>query len=372
MTTESVRRIVHVTNDFHINGTGITDFVRSLAIAQAHHGDEVTILCLRSDDTMQRMMTAHRVHVVLSTGPMSWIRRSNASAQILSRADVIHVHTVRALGLGFILAPTRFPTHSVATVHNPYGRFAALLNLAAMTVVLASSATSSFPSRGRHMFIPNPIIDPMISPPEHPGSQLPNQAVLYVGGLSHRKGTDVLLDSWASVITQVPGATLHLVGNRDAPEFETMAQERGLAGSVTFHDLRLDPRPYMRSTTLFVLPSRREGFPLVVLQARAAGAAIIATAVDGTPDSLDGGTAGVLIPEDDSLALSSAVVRLLLDESEREGLRQRASTGLDRFSVVRIAERYDAAYAMVAGARADPVTGGHRPTRTIKERKRRF
>jgi glycosyltransferase involved in cell wall biosynthesis len=105
--------------------------------------------------------------------------------------------------------------------------------------------------------------------------------------------------------------------------------------------------PFLRAAELFVLASRRESFPIVIGEARAAGCAIVASAVDGVPESLDGGRAGLLVPAGDAAALAEALRRLLGDDAERARWARAAREGLDRYRVERMVGEVVALYRSV-------------------------
>jgi len=86
---------------------------------------------------------------------------------------------------------------------------------------------------------------------------------------------------------------------------------------------------------VFVLASRAEPGGLVIPEARNCGCAIVATAVDGSPELLDGGHAGLLVPPQDIPALAAAIARLLDDPAERQRWRAAAGTNLDWLSIDR-------------------------------------
>ena len=73
-------------------------------------------------------------------------------------------------------------------------------------------------------------------------------------------------------------------------------------------------------------------------EARATGCAIIATSVDGVPESLDDGAAGLLVPAQDPAALAVALGRLLGDDAERRAWSAAAQRGLERFRVERMVD----------------------------------
>jgi glycosyltransferase involved in cell wall biosynthesis len=75
---------------------------------------------------------------------------------------------------------------------------------------------------------------------------------------------------------------------------------------------------------LFVLPSRREGLPIALLEAMEAGLAIVATPVGGIPEALAHGEAGVLVPAGDARALADALAALARDPARRRALSEAA------------------------------------------------
>ena len=104
------------------------------------------------------------------------------------------------------------------------------------------------------------------------------------------------------------------------------------------------PQAYMLSADVFVLASRRESFGLVLIEAREAGCAIIATDVDGVAEALDGGGAGVLVAQGDVRALADALRQMLSNGDERVRWQKRAKAGIAMFHVDRMAREMKAVY----------------------------
>ena len=178
-----------------------------------------------------------------------------------------------------------------------------------------------------------------------PPLPLPLVAIVTVAGMNVRKGISELITAFAQVATQHTEAHLHLVGDGpDRARFEREAAATTASARIHFHGFQRDPTPYLRAADLFVLASRRESFPIVIGEARAAGCAIVATAVDGVPESLDEGQAGLLVPSQDPAALASALDRLLGDAAERARWATAAGVGLDRFRVGRMVDETVALY----------------------------
>jgi glycosyltransferase involved in cell wall biosynthesis len=91
----------------------------------------------------------------------------------------------------------------------------------------------------------------------------------------------------------------------------------------------------------------------VLIEARQAGCAIVATDVDGISEALDGGRAGLLVPSGDVNALAQALGRMLIDEHERSQWRSKAKSGIANFHVQRMASEIKTVYE-------EPLAGGCR------------
>ena len=155
---------------------------------------------------------------------------------------------------------------------------------------------------------------------------VPEEAVVvgFVGRLTADKGVPELLEAFAGVLRQEPRAYLLLVGWFDAAED---ALDMRVRARIEGHPRIIctgfvaDTAPYYRAIDLMVLPSWREGFPNVVLEAAATGIPVIATHCTGSRDAVIPGVTGVLVSPGDPDALRGAVVSLL----RNPGLRQRMS-----------------------------------------------
>ncbi len=104
----------------------------------------------------------------------------------------------------------------------------------------------------------------------------------------------------------------------------------------------------MLATDIFVLASHCESFGLVLTEAREAGCAIIASDVDGIPETLDNRQAGILVPPQDSQTLATALTQLLRDPVQLRRWRCRAKENLQRFSAARVNEETLAVYHELA------------------------
>jgi len=146
----------------------------------------------------------------------------------------------------------------------------------------------------------------------------PRRIVGAAGRLSPEKGFDVLVNAAAHVVSTDPSVGFVLFGEgrrRDALAAQIGA--RGLDRHVVLAGFREDLDWFFPHLDLFVLPSFTEGLPNVALEAFAAGVPVVATAVGGTPEVVDDGTSGRLVPPGNPAAMARAILEVLSDEARR-------------------------------------------------------
>ncbi len=187
------------------------------------------------------------------------------------------------------------------------------------------------------------------------GLDLPEEYFLFVGRVAPNKGLPTLLEALARLdaSAKIP---LVLMG-RDWGErarLESQARELGIADRVRFlgHVESLSAyRGVVRRARALVLSSEWEAFGLVLLEAMVAGTPIVATAVGGVPDVLDGGRAGRLVPYGDSVALAGALRSVIEDTEETRRLRTAAIERVRAFDWSVTVDRHRALYREVTGRR---------------------
>lgn len=153
--------------------------------------------------------------------------------------------------------------------------------------------------------------------------------ILFVGRVVEDKGIGELLDAFDQVVASDPDVHLVVVGPLE-PERAPLppALFARLTGTSRVHYTgRQDPVPFFRASDLFCLPSYREGFPTVVLEAAACGVPTVASEIIGNVDAVVNGSTGVLVPVKSSRHLADALRRLLHDPNFR---RKLGDAGLDR------------------------------------------
>lgn len=353
------KRILHTTNDFSFNGTGHTLSTLELVLGQVQSGHRVTVACLESDSSMRDLLDEFGVELIelVSWKKLALNRKTlKKFRKVIHSAGIVHVHTGKSMIAAFLASPIHFLRSSVSTVHNPHQHSTRLLYCARQVVALSPVQVEDIRRQTfglvKATSIPNGTLQGLRTsyPFDRDHTEVPPfepNSVLFVGGLYPRKGLDVLLKAVSKVHHCGIEANLYVIGNRDNPSVEELAEQLGIGRYVHFLGFKKDPITYMANADLFVLPSREEGFGNVLVEARAARVPIIASNVGGIPSALSGGRAGVLVPPEDVDGLATQISKVLSDAKWAKELRARTSDGIEEFFVSRFVKAYDDVYQKV-------------------------
>ena len=162
------------------------------------------------------------------------------------------------------------------------------------------------------------------------------------------KGYDIALRALASV----PDAMLLALGEgEERVPLERLAGSLGLTDRVRFLGWQADPGPILRAADACLMPSRREGFGNVILEAWAHGVPMIASDVSGPAWLIESGESGLLVPPDDPEALAGAIHSVLDDPALAQRLREGGRRKLDRdFSEAAIVGQWQTFFAEILAA----------------------
>ncbi|MBP1746219.1 MAG: glycosyl transferase [Deltaproteobacteria bacterium] len=188
----------------------------------------------------------------------------------------------------------------------------------------------------------NRIIELSNDPVEHAFFREGIPVILSAGRLVPQKGFDILLKAFRNVIREMD-ARLIILG--EGPERESLSRlvdNLAITEKVSFLGFQDNPYKFISKADVFVLPSRYEGLPMVILEAMACGAPIVSTDCKSGPgEILQNGRHGVLIPPEDVNALSTAILKLLRDKTLREGFSVSAKERVKEFIVENIVPKYE-------------------------------
>jgi glycosyltransferase involved in cell wall biosynthesis len=263
------------------------------------------------------------------------------------RPDIIHVHMAAQ---AVLVQPYRLLGYKVVTtVHNEFDRSVWLMGLASRIVTVSKAGYEGMARRGFSRRKIRIVLNGSVGSPrlnqEFTPAQVKHPAIVTVGGMHPRKGIADLLHAFKIVKNTHPEAHLYLLGEGPCQEeYEALAKELDIADRVNFLGFRDDPREYLFAADIFVLASHSDPGPLVIAEARNAGCAIVATNVDGIPEMLDHGAAGLLVPPKEPSAIASAINGLLADRVRLEKYSELARRDVNRFTISRVCQEIDEIY----------------------------
>jgi glycosyltransferase involved in cell wall biosynthesis len=139
-----------------------------------------------------------------------------------------------------------------------------------------------------------------------------SRVLISIGRIERQKGFDVLLDAVRSLKPLPDGVYLVIVG--DGPDLgmlQEYAERYNLVDRVRFLGRRDDVPNLLAASTAFILSSRWEGMPNVVLEAMAAGLPVITTQVEGVSELIRDGVNGLTVPTEQPARLASAILQIL-------------------------------------------------------------
>ncbi len=156
---------------------------------------------------------------------------------------------------------------------------------------------------------------------------------VFVGRLTRDKGISELLQAFVQVNKQFPASSLLVVG----PDEENIEQTTIHHPKVRFAGKTSQPEAYMAAADVFVLPSYREGFGTVVIEAAACGTPTVATNIYGLSDAVVDGETGLLVPVRNANQLAEAMLFLSTNPDKRqlmgEAAQQRALVQFSQHAV---------------------------------------
>lgn len=163
--------------------------------------------------------------------------------------------------------------------------------------------------------------------------EFPRPYIVSVGRLEEQKGFDYLLRSFKPVSDNHPDWTLVILGEGSERGYlESIIQELELNKSVCMPGRHSNPMSVMEQAELYVMSSRYEGFPIVLLEALASGLPVISFDCHSGPgDVLRDDVDGVLVPAGDIQALTVSINKLISDPAKRNAMRLRTREVLERF-----------------------------------------
>ncbi|MEU5758217.1 MULTISPECIES: glycosyltransferase family 4 protein [Nocardia] len=348
---------------------GVQAHVVELARVFIERGHKVSVLAPASEDTPlpEFVVSAGRAVAIpyngsvarLSFGPMAYtrIRRWIDGNDF----DVLHIHEPNAPSLS-MLALKIAEGPIVATFHTSTTKSLVLSTFQGVLrpyheKISGRIAVSELARRWQvealgsdAVEIPNGVDVPAFArAPMLPGYPRSGGTVLFLGRYDEpRKGMEVLLGALPDLVRRHPDVEILIVGRGDE---DRLRREAGkLAGHLRFLGQVSDEEKAsaMRSADVYVAPNLGgESFGIILIEAMAAGTAVVASELDAFRRVLRDGTAGMLVPIGDSAALAAALHTVLTDEVRREALVRTATQVVGEYDWPVVAEQILRVYETV-------------------------
>lgn len=185
------------------------------------------------------------------------------------------------------------------------------------------------------------IYNPRPFPPGAPAGE-GERMVLAAGRLTHVKGFDLLLESWALLERDFPDWRLCIAGEgEDREKLLALIRERGLK-AVELPGRVPDMEAWYGRSAFYALPSRDEGFGMVLIEAMSCGRPAVSFACKAGPrEIIRDGVNGFLVPEGDTAAFAERMRRLMASPELRREMGERARESLGAFDRETVLDQWE-------------------------------
>jgi phosphatidylinositol alpha-mannosyltransferase len=350
---------------------GVQFHVRDLAEVLQARGHGVSVLAPADDDTPlpAYVVPAGRAVPVPYNGSVARVNFGPLSAARVRRwlreggFDVLHIHEPTSPSLS-LLACWAATGAIVATFHTANLKSRAMsaaypilepaLEKIGARVAVSEDARRTLVEHigGDAVLIPNGVfVDRFAAAEPREEWRGAGGTLGFIGRLDEeRKGLPTLLAALTDVVAARPGVRLLVAGRGDEEEaVEDLTPE--VRAAVTFLGVvsEVDKARLLRTVDAYVAPNLGgESFGIVLVEAMAAGAPVVASDLDAFGRVLDGGRVGVLFPTGDTGGLATALLQLLDDAPRRAALSAAAADWVRRYDWATVGDELLAVYETVA------------------------
>lgn len=185
--------------------------------------------------------------------------------------------------------------------------------------------------------IPNPI-----TIEQGTVSDCTSQQVIAVGRYTYQKGFDLLIPAWQIVHKKHPDWMLNIYGGGNKESLHPIVERLGLSNTIKLNGPVSQIREKYLESSIFVLSSRFEGLPLVLMEAMSCGLPPVSfTCPCGPKDIIQDGEDGILCENGNIESLAEGICRLIEDEQLRKEMGQKAAHSIQRFTIDNIMHQWD-------------------------------
>jgi len=266
--------------------------------------------------------------------------RPDVVVAFMTEANVIALLASQGLGVPVVISERNQPDRPGLGKVRKLARRLTYPRASAM--VVQTAAIASWAKARFHVpvhVIPNPVRLDGSKSRRKPGDA---QLLVALGRLTHQKGFDVLIRSFAALADKHQDWRLTIYGEGpDRAQLERLRAEGTCEDRISLPGLVKNSAEAFRQASLFVLPSRFEGYPNALLEALAFGLPVVATdCPGGTVEILADGAYGKLVPPDDVAAMTAALDAMLSAPELREAYASKARRAVADLDIAAVARRW--------------------------------
>jgi glycosyltransferase involved in cell wall biosynthesis len=328
------------------NFGGAQRYIHDLAIGFHGNGDDVLVVCGGEGELVRRLNeTGIRTISIPSLGRdislANDIKALEDLAKIIrqEKPDVLHINSAKIGGIGTLLGRLFFVPAVIFTAHGwafnesrPWWQ-RTVIRIASLVTVLLSHKTIlvsketgkqlgyKFLTKRKTVVIHNGRAASNFLTRDIARAELKNIApgldpstiwTLSIGELHSIKGHDLMIDAVEQLSRSHPEVQHVIIGEGEIrKKLEEKIESKSLANKVFLLGQLNDAAKYLMAADIFVLPSRSEALPYVLIEAVQAGLPIIASDVGGTPEVIENNKSGILIHAGRSEEIAHAIAHLL-------------------------------------------------------------
>lgn len=187
-----------------------------------------------------------------------------------------------------------------------------------------------------------------------PPAALENKVLVAAGRLSRQKGFDLLIEAFGLIAGRHPDWQLRIFGWGDQKkQLAARIGELGLGDQVRLMGGTRKLEEELAGASAYVLSSRFEGLPMVLLEALTVGLPAVAfDCPTGPAEIIEDGVNGLLVPPEDVPALAEGMARMIEQPDERRAMGKAALAGSDRYAIDTVQVTWTRLFADLAGERA--------------------
>lgn len=367
---QKLARVLHVINGEHYSGAERVQDLLALRLPECGYLADLAALIPGKFGDVRRSLNA-RLTELNMRGRFDF-RVVGRIKNLVRKHDyqLLHAHTPRT-ALVSAIAARSLGLPWIYHVHSPVSRDSGrvlqnringvveriCLASAARIVVVSPSLVPYMQQRGvsddRLVCVPNGV--PASESPRGPHPVRDELIVGMIALFRPRKGTEVLLEALANLLSRGRNVRVKLIGGFETPEYEQqieqLALKLGILNHVEFTGFTSDVPGELNQLDITVLPSLYgEGLPMVVLEAMAAGVPVVASDVEGASAAIEHRHSGLLTEPGSVSQLATSVERFItgeVDHSEIAAAAMRRHT--ERFSDLAMAKGVADVYANLLG-----------------------